>query len=225
MLFGKIDYLNLLPFHVFLKRYPLQNAVKKSIEYKKGVPSKLCKDLYYARVDAAVISSVESRRSKYKTLDFGICSKKGVKSVLVRKNSTKKLDPASMSSNMLSKILSLNGEVIIGDNALKAYLKDGKDSFYDMGEVWNQKTGLPFVFGRFTYIKNKSSYEKLVKEFLKNKIKIPRYIIENYAASRGVKSSDIKWYLNFISYKMGIKEKKSLKKFLCEAKKFNFDPK
>ena len=41
MLFGKIDYLNLLPFHVFLKRYPLSNQTKKSIEFKKAPSSKM----------------------------------------------------------------------------------------------------------------------------------------------------------------------------------------
>ena len=61
MLFGKIDYLNLLPFHVFLKRSRLQNATKKAIEFKKDVPSKLCRSLFYGKVDAAVISSIESR--------------------------------------------------------------------------------------------------------------------------------------------------------------------
>ena len=164
MVFGKIDYLNLLPFHVFLKSYPLQNAAKKSIEFKKGVPSKLCKDLYYRRIDAAVISSIESRRSKYKVLDFGICAKKDVKSVLVRKNTKRSLDPASMSSNMLSRILKLDGEVIIGDNALIEYLKCGEDEFYDMGKIWNQRTGLPFVFGRFTYIKNKNRRFSLINK-------------------------------------------------------------
>ncbi len=181
MVFGKIDYLNLLPFHVFLKSYPLQNAAKKSIEFKKGVPSKLCKDLYYRRIDAAVISSIESRRSKYKVLDFGICAKKDVKSVLVRKNTKRSLDPASMSSNMLSRILKLDGEVIIGDNALIEYLKCGEDEFYDMGKIWNQRTGLPFVFGRFTYIKNKNSYKKIIKIFLNRNIKIPKYILDNYS--------------------------------------------
>ena len=51
MLLGKIDYLNLLPFHVFLKSLPLPSYVKKSIEFKKGVPSKLCADLYNCRID------------------------------------------------------------------------------------------------------------------------------------------------------------------------------
>lgn len=55
MLFGKIDYLNLLPFHVFLKKYPLPSYVKKGIEFKKDVPSVLCKKLYNRRVDAEKI--------------------------------------------------------------------------------------------------------------------------------------------------------------------------
>ena len=33
MIFGKIDYLNLLPFHVFLKATPLKTQVKKAIEF------------------------------------------------------------------------------------------------------------------------------------------------------------------------------------------------
>ncbi|ANE33629.1 MqnA/MqnD/SBP family protein [Campylobacter hyointestinalis] len=225
MLFGKIDYLNLLPFHVFLKSYPLQSYIKKSIEFKKGVPSKLCKDLEFRRVDAAVISSIESRKSKYKTLDFGICSKKDVKSVLIRKNSDKALDPASMTSNMLCKVLGLKGEVIIGDRALKAYLDEGENAFYDMGRIWHEKRNLPFVFGRFSYIKNKNSYEKLIKKFLKTKVKIPKYIVDQYSKSRNVKSKDILWYLGFISYKMDKKEKKSLKIFLNLAREFKFDPK
>lgn len=225
MIFGKIDYLNLLPFHVFLKSYPMLNSLKKSIEFKKGVPSKLCKDLYYRRVDAAVISSVESRRSKYQTLNFGICANGDVKSVLVKKNTLKKLDPASMTSNMLSKILNLNGEVIIGDNALKVYLEDGEDQFYDMGRIWRQKTGLPFVFARFSCVKNKNSYKKLVNKFLRTKIKIPRYIINSYAKSRDVKADDIIWYLNFIKYKLGKKENKSLKIFLNKGRELKFNPK
>ena len=66
MLFGKIDYLNLLPFHVFLKALSAQNAFKMAIQRKMGTPSKLCADLKARRVDAAVISSIEAR--KYRTL-------------------------------------------------------------------------------------------------------------------------------------------------------------
>ncbi|CAD7288731.1 MqnA/MqnD/SBP family protein [Campylobacter suis] len=224
MKFGKIDYLNLLPFHVFLKRSPLQSYVKKAIEHKKGVPSKLNGALCRRQIDAAVISSIESRRVKYKKLNFGIVAKKSVKSVLVRKNSLSKLDSASASSNMLSKILGLKGEVLIGDRALRAYINEGSENFYDMGEIWHKKQGLPFVFGRFCYIKNGSTYEKLVNSFLSKNIKIPRYILEKYSKTRQISPENIRWYLKFISYKMGKKEQKALRIFIQKARELRFDP-
>ena len=224
MLLGKIDYLNLLPFHVFLKSLPLPSYVKKSIEFKKGVPSKLCADLYYRRIDAAVISSIESRRAKYCKLPLGIVAKREVLSVLVRKNSAPRLDPASMSSNMLARVLDLRGEVLIGDNALKALLSQGRDKFYDLGEIWQQRTGLPFVFGRLCCVKNEKAYARLATKFLRSRIKIPRYILQSYALSRGIKEREILNYLKFISYKIGVREELALKKFIAKAKKLKFNP-
>lgn len=224
MIFGKIDYLNLLPFHVFLKRSSLQNSFKKSIEFKKDVPSKLNKALYRKKIDSAVISSIESRRKKYKKLDMGVVAKKEVISVLVRKNSNFLLDPASMTSNMLSKVLKLKGEIIIGDRALRAYLCDGKDKFYDMGEVWNKKRNLPFVFARFCYTKNGDFYKKIVSKFLKTNVKIPQYILQNYSKSREISPKNIKWYLKYITYKINKKEKIALKIFLQKARVMNFNP-
>ncbi len=54
MLFGKIDYINLLPFHIFLKRRSLQNSFKKAIEYKKDIPSNINKKFINKKVDARV---------------------------------------------------------------------------------------------------------------------------------------------------------------------------
>ncbi|OPA76367.1 menaquinone via futalosine step 1 [Campylobacter pinnipediorum subsp. pinnipediorum] len=224
MNFGKIDYLNLLPFHIFLKKSNLKSYVKKSIEHKKDVPSKLNKALLRSKIDAAIISSIESRRTKYKKLDFGIIAKKDVKSVLVRKNSKPKLDSASDSSNMLARVLNIKGEVIIGDRALKAFLNEGKDNFFDLGKVWGQKTNLPFVFGRFCYVKNASIYKKLVSSFCKQNIRIPTYILKKYSLSRQIPEKDIKWYLKFITYKMGKKENKALKIFINRARELNFNP-
>lgn len=123
MIFGKIDYINLLPLHIYLKKYPLPNGFKASMEHKKGVPSKLNKDLFYRRIDAAIISSIESARKKYKNLDLGICANKRVLSVLVEKNTLNAKDPSSATSNALAKVLKQDGKVIIGDKALKLYLK------------------------------------------------------------------------------------------------------
>ena len=216
MIFGKIDYLNLLPFHVFLKAAPLSSQIKKAIEFKKGVPSELNRALNARKIDAAVISSIASKKANLKKLNFGIVAKKDVKSVLVRKNSAPKPDPASASSNALAKVLKLNGEVIIGDRALKAYLSEGKECFYDLGKIWHEKTNLPFVFGRFSYVKNGSFYKRLVAKFLQKNVKIPNYILAKYAKSRDISEQDIKWYLKFISYKIGPKEQKSLQKFFKE---------
>ncbi len=39
-------------------------VIKQVWSIKKGVPSKLNKDLFYRRIDAAIISSIESARKK-----------------------------------------------------------------------------------------------------------------------------------------------------------------
>ena len=222
MIFGKIDYLNLLPFHIFLKRSPLTSYTKKTIEFKKGVPSKLNKDLRARRIDAAVVSSVESFQKRYKRLNFGIVAKNEVKSVLVRKNSIRKLDAASASSNLLSQILDIKGEVIIGDRALKAYLTEGKDKFYDLAKEWRSRKNLPFVFGRFSCVKDYEFYKALIRNFLRRNIKIPNYILKDYAENRGVRSEDIKSYLKFISYKIDKKENKALRIFYKEIRDIKF---
>lgn len=219
MLFGKIDYINLLPFHVFLKRSSLQSAFKQSIEYKRGVPSTLNKALRRRQIDAAVISSVTSTHPMYRRLDMGIIAKKNVNSVLVKPGSPSK-DPASETSNALAIALGVEGEVIIGDRALKAYLKN-PDAYIDLAKVWNEKTGLPFVFARFCVTKNSVFYKRLTKQFINQRIRIPRYILSRYAKERGISEQDILDYLKIISYKMGFKEKKGLKKFLDLTKNRN----
>ena len=222
MKFGKIDYLNLLPFHVFLKRSALPSCVKAAIERKKGVPSRLNRDLRAGRIDAAVISSVESRRKIYRALDMGIVAKGAVKSVLVRKNSVPKTDAASASSNMLARVLGIKGEVLIGDRALNAYLREGSEKFYDLAKIWRERTGLPFVFARFCYRKNGEIYKRLTQNFMRKKVKIPNYILSRYAKTRGISPNDVKWYLNFITYRIGAKEKKALFIFLNRARRLNF---
>ncbi|TQR60413.1 MqnA/MqnD/SBP family protein [Campylobacter troglodytis] len=219
MIFGKIDFINLLPLHIYLKKYPLPSGLKKASEYKKGVPSKLNKDLFYRRVDAAVISSIESARRKYKSLDLGICANKRVQSVILRKNSQDKKDKASASSNALALALQARGEVIIGDRALRAYLQDPSE-FIDLCSLWYEKTKLPFVFARFSCTKNKAYFARILKPFLRKKIFIPRYILQNYSNTRQISIKDIQFYLKeLIYYKISHKEKRALKLFLKMAKK------
>jgi len=58
MIFGKIEYLNLLPFHVFMKRFTRSSAAKMAMEYKKNVPAVINKKFKKRDVHAAFISSV-----------------------------------------------------------------------------------------------------------------------------------------------------------------------
>jgi chorismate dehydratase len=212
MIFGKIDYINLLPFHVFLKRESLGNSFKQSIAYKKSYPSHLNKMLKNRKIDAAFISSVASDKKGLKTINAGIVASKEVQSVLVKIGSYKK-DPHSETSNLLAKLLKVEGEVTIGDRALKLYLANPKD-YVDLAMLWYENYNLPFVFARLSVNKYYSFYERIGKKFANQKVFIPQYILNDYSAKREVSANDIKTYLKNLSYKIDSKANRSLYVFL-----------
>ena len=209
MLFGSISYLNLLPFQLFLKQRLRDNASKMGFRYKRAVPSQINRSLKRREINAAFISSVESK--KCKCTDLGIIANKNVYSVLLLEGEDEK-DPASATSNRLAKVLDLRGKVLIGDAALKYYLEGGKG--IDLAEAWYAKTGLPFVFARLCYNQHGRSVEKLARTFAHTKVRIPQYILKKEAKKRGVTAKQLSWYLEHIYYTMDWKAKRSLKKFL-----------
>jgi len=209
MLFGSISYLNLLPFQVFLKRYISNSASQMFLHYKRAVPSTINKALKRREVHAAFISSVASR--KCKCTDLGIIAHKKVYSVLLLEGKNQS-DPASATSNQLAKVLDLQGQVLIGDAALKHYL-DGKAGI-DLAEAWHDKTGLPFVFARLCYNKHGAEVQKLAHTFARTKTKIPQYILKREAKKRGITPKQLTWYLEHIYYEMNWKSKRGLKRFL-----------
>jgi len=209
MLFGSISYLNLLPFQVFLKRHIRDSASKMSFRYKRAVPSKINKALKRREINAAFISSIESK--KCHCTDLGIIANEKVYSVLLLEGENES-DPASATSNRLAKVLDLQGKVLIGDAALKHYLDGGEG--IDLAEAWYEKTGLPFVFARLCYNKDGKAMQKFAKQFAVTKVKIPQYILKREAKKRGITARQLNWYLDQIYYKIGYKEKRSLKKFL-----------
>lgn len=187
-----------------MKKYFKRNAL---LHYKKGVPSKLNKAFYNRQIDAAFISSIKAKGKKSGNL--GIVANGKVMSVFVILGE-KKFDNESETSNALAKVLGLSGEVIIGDKALKRYLQN-PEAMVDLATSWHEKTGLPFVFGILCY--NKGYNKKFEEKFLKTKVKIPQYILKAEAKSRGMDPKDILWYLQFISYEIGLDERRSLKMF------------
>lgn len=214
MLFGSISYLNLLPFQVFLKRYIQSSATKMSFRYKRAVPSQINKALKRREVNAAFISSVTS--AKCKCTDLGIIAYKKVYSVLLLQGPNQS-DPASATSNQLAHVLNLQGKVLIGDEALKYYLKGGEG--IDLAEAWYAETGLPFVFARLCYNKHEKAIQKLAKSFSRTKVKIPQYILKKESKKRGITPKQLTWYLEHIHYKMDDKAKKSLKLFLKKSRR------
>jgi chorismate dehydratase len=183
-----------------------------SFNYKRAVPSQINRALKRRAVNAAFISSIESK-NQYCT-DLGIIANKNVYSVLLLEGENEK-DPASASSNQLAKILELQGKVLIGDIALKYYLDGGEG--VDLANVWYKKTGLPFVFARLCYNKEAKAVQKLAKLFAKSKVKIPQYILKREAKKRDISPKELTWYLVHIYYEMDYKAKRSLRLFLSKS--------
>lgn len=211
MVFAKIDFINLLPFHVYIKKHIRSTQTKAIIEYKKSYPSAINKKFKKRKVDSAFISSIASRHER--KLNLGIVARKDVLSVLLIPGKDEK-DFQSETSNALAKVLNLEGKVIIGDKALKFYHQNKDKKFIDLAEEWNNKYNLPFVFAVLCYSSHKNQLEKITKNFNKNHIKIPSYILNQYSKRTGISNKNILEYLQKIDYKIGIKEKRSLKLFL-----------
>ncbi len=209
MVFGKIEYLNLLPFHIFMKRFTSSTQQKMSMHYKRGVPSQINKEFLARRVDAAFISSISAK--KHHNVNLGIIAKKEVLSVLVVPSRTDKCDIESASSNVLANILNINGEVLIGDKALRYYLQN--KPHIDLAKEWNERYNLPFVFALLCFHKEKRTYQKIQKRFLSSHIKIPQYILKEASLRTAVAPKDILNYLTYISYDLDAKAKRGLKKF------------
>jgi chorismate dehydratase len=217
MLFGKIEYLNLLPFHLFMKRYTRSSSQAMSFRYKKGVPSKINGDYAARRVDAAFISSIKARREQH--VDLGIIAKKEVLSVLIVVSESDSPDEASATSNVLAKVLGFQGKVLIGDKALRHYLS-GDANAIDLAQAWNKRYNLPFVFAVLCYHRHASEIKKISKAFKKDRKKIPQYLLHEAAKRSGIAPKDIKKYLTYISYEIDSKAEAGLRKFWHLSKSF-----
>lgn len=210
MLFGKIEYLNLLPFHLFMKRYSRSSQPYMSFRYKKGVPAKINRAYAARRVDAAFISSIKAQKESY--VDLGIIAKKEVLSVLLLPCDHDVRDNASASSNILAKVLGLQGQVLIGDKALQHYLQ-GDENAIDLAKVWYEKYRLPFVFALLCHHDHTHSIRHLAHSFKNSHQKIPQYQLVKASKRTGIAPKEIQHYLSLISYDLDSKAKAGLKKF------------
>jgi len=213
LIFGKIEYLNLLPFHVFMKRFTKSSGQAMSMNHKKGVPAKINREFHARRVDAAFISSIKAKGQRH--VDLGIIAKKEVLSVLLIPHANSKEDAESATSNLLANLLNLKGEVLIGDKALRYYLTD--QPRIDLAKAWQERFKTPFVFGVLCYHKDKALYKTIEKKFSKQRVKIPQYILKEASKRTGIAEKSILEYLEHISYKLDAKSKKGLRTFYKEV--------
>ena len=220
MIFGKIDFINLLPFHVFMKRYARTSQAQQSLHYHKGVPSTLNRAFAARRIDAAFISSITARNCHH--FNVGIVAKREVLSVLSLPCDEHKKDTDSATSNLLAQLLNVQGEVLIGDKALRYYYSGGEHT--DLGKIWNKRTGLPFVFALLCSHNHTDELKRLSHAFVRQPIKIPYYILMENAKKSNLTVAQITHYLQYISYKIGEKEKRGYKRFLKEAKERGLTP-
>lgn len=220
MIFGKIDFLNLLPFHVFMKRYAKTLKVHQSLNYHKGVPSTLNRAFAARRIDAAFISSITARNCHH--FNVGIVAKREVLSVLSIPYNSHKNDTDSATSNLLAQVLDIEGEVLIGDKALRYYYSSSQH--IDLGRLWNERTGLPFVFALLCTHHHSDELKRLSHAFIRKPIKIPYYILMEASRKSALSPAQILHYLKFISYKVEVKEERGYKKFVKEAKERGLNP-
>lgn len=193
-----------------MKRYASPLRYSQITNHTKGVPSKINDAFASRRVDAAFISSIKA--TKYTYAPLGIIAKKEVQSVLLIPSVKAETDTASATSNVLSKVLHVKGKVLIGDRALLHYLS-GKEAI-DLAALWYEKYQLPFVFALLCHHSHKRYMAKMSRTFLKQKIRIPQYLLKQASLKTGVSPNHILKYLTYISYDLDASAKKGLKKFL-----------
>jgi chorismate dehydratase len=217
MRFGRIDYLNLLPFHVFMKRYLRSSQAQMMLRHGANVPSQINRDYRSGKIDAAFISSIRAKAERH--LGLGIAADGAVQSVLLFPLESLVPDSASETSNALARVLGLQGRVLIGDPALRAYLSGAEA--VDLAQEWKRRTGLPFVFAVLSVRRKSASAERLARAFMRQPVKIPRYLLQRAALRSGVEPEAIQAYLRHIHYRLDHQDLRALHRFwrLVQQKK------
>jgi len=113
-------------------------------------------------------------------------------------------------SDYRSQIKGTTAGIVIGDRALEQ--RKVSEYVYDLGEAWNQFTGLPFVFA--AWISNKPLPEDFITAFnAANKMGVEH--IEQVVAENPYPVFDLhQYYTKYISYELNAEKRKGLERFL-----------
>lgn len=243
---GQIDYANV---------YPIFYHLEKLNRYKlvKGVPSFLNKAIREGGVDSAICSCIEYARypEKYYVLpNISISCIEQVKSVMLFSEKPIEelagteifLTGESGTSVVLFEILmrekfgisptftteneDAQAKVLIGDKALFGTYNGNWSYVYDLGILWREFTGLPFVFALWIIRKDTADeHHDEVAEFSDTLMQIKYDSKKNLAALldhyqfKGLTSYQILDYWEIINYDLSDSHIQGLLKYFSYAKK------
>lgn len=238
---GVVSYLNTRPLVEAFRT----GAIDHDFELHCDVPSRCAERLHKGQTDVALIPAIEIARSRevYRIVpDVGIASHGAVGSVFIALNTepekieTLALDSGSRTSVALAKIVlarqfgsrpeaffhppdidamlnRADAALLIGDPALELR----RHRVLDLGEIWTEMTGLPFVYACWTGrdgALTRGDIAKLVEAKEKGRRAISQ-IAEDYAAQTGAMRPE--FYANYLTrnirYDLGDAELEGLRRF------------
>ncbi|MDE2832696.1 MAG: menaquinone biosynthesis protein [Gemmatimonadota bacterium] len=240
---GVVSYLNTRPLVEELRT----GAIDRDFELIYDVPSRCAERLHIGETDVALIPAVEIGRGRdpYRIVpNVGIISNGPVGSVFIALNKepeeiqTLALDRGSRTSVVLAQIIlarqfgcrpqvffhppdidamlkRADAALLIGDPALA--LPHKRYRILDLGEIWTQMTGLPFVYACWTGRPDALTpyhIDKLIEAKEKGKPLIPN-IAKDYAAETRTLSPAFyaKYLTRNILYDLGDTELEGLRQF------------
>jgi chorismate dehydratase len=225
---GRISYVNMAP--VFYR-------LDAEVEEVSGVPTELNRRLLDGEIDLAPISSIEWARNaeRLKLLPRLCVSSEGavdsiqlVSRAPLERVRTVAVTPESATSVVLTKVLLPEAEhvplgeeadarLLIGDAALKSAFED-PTPHYDLGRLWQERTGLPMVFAVWAAPDPAASGLEELEEALVSSVRLARAEPERlaYEASEryGYPPGFLARYFEKLRYRFGPKERAGLYTFL-----------
>jgi chorismate dehydratase len=225
---GRISYVNMAP--VFYR-------VEAEVEEVLGVPTELNRMLVAGELDAAPISSIAYARNadKLKLLPrLCVASEGAVESIqLVSRKPLEQVrviavTPESATSVALTSVLlpearhvplgeEADATLLIGDAALRSAFED-PTPHYDLGKLWQERTGLPMVFAVWACPEPLAEGLAELEDALVSSVRVaraePEQLAYEAAESYGYPAGFLARYFEKLRYRFGPRERAGLYTFL-----------
>jgi chorismate dehydratase len=253
---GAVSYLNTKPLIEFMSRDP-------RIEMELDLPSRLADRLRTGGLDVGLIPVAEVFQQAESVIIPDACiacwgpvwSVKLMSRVPMEAIRTLQLDEGSRTSVVLCQVLlyhlhgvrartsslrmgdrwdesEADAVLVIGDRAMRA----ASESFpheWDLGSVWRDWTGLPFVFAVWAARRGWAEANEVQIDFLQEELNAARdrgcdrldELTQRYASGYGLSDSECMKYLGeYLSYRLGGPQREALQRFHDLASGMGFVP-